>query len=290
MPEPLLVSVARVRKALAGRSMARFIEALGTSDTERDKEIALLIRAAQADFETHCGVCLFHTRIVTRPAPPDMVRRSASEVGDYDRLEDGHSYFQDDFRSGGAVSVKLTKRPVLSIESAGLHWGAWQNSNFLWKFPKGWTMPEARLGYVHIAPAWGGGAASGQGGILTIPLAYTGIGTRGQAMPILLAINYTAGFVPYEFNADTDDLHDACPDFEQIRIVAEGVRSLAALKILKQTRFAKGAGGGSIAIDGISQTHANNRFADEIKEMAADVDAAKAVLKESMSGASFMFA
>lgn len=288
MPKPLLVSPAKVKSALAGRSMSRFIEALGATPQERDAEIESLIRDAQAWFESQCGVHLFETRIVTRGAnSEDLVRRTDLDAGDYDKLDDAFSYHANDFR-GGAVSIKLRKRPVLSIQGAGLRFGAVPGKGDLITFPRGWMAPEARLGYLHVGALIGGGAGSFNGQMLLLPMLGSVL-ARG-VVPVFLRIDYSAGFLPREFNAQTDDLDDACPDFEEIRLVAEGVRSLAALKILKHTRFAKGAGGGNIAIDGISQNHTPGRFAQEIADLASDVENAKIALKGAFGGIDFMFA
>jgi hypothetical protein len=149
-------------------------------------------------------------------------------------------------------------------------------------------MAGAREGPLNIAALLNGGSATINTSLLMLPLA-VGVMSRA-AVPLLLHVNYTAGFLPYSFNPDTDDLGTACPDFENIHIVADGVRALTAIKILTNTRFAKGAGGGSIAVDGISQTHAPGRFAQEIATLGEDVKAAKSALSASMRGLNFMFA
>lgn len=281
MPKPLMVSVSNVRSAMAGPSMARFIAALGATDADRDKKIAECIRDAQADFETECRVHLFATRIVTSNASAGLTRRTANAEGDYDKLDSPFTYYKDDF-TGGPITVQLRKRPVLSIQSAGLRWGSAPLEGDLLKFPADYITPMAREGTLTIMALFGGKAMLRGDGVLMLPV--LGAIMRGAAVPALLAINYTAGFLPRTFNPDTDDIDDACPDFEEIRVVAHGVRSLAALMVMKKVRLAKGAGGGNIAIDGISQNHQAGRFAQEIQDMADDVAKAKTTLTGAMGG------
>lgn len=286
MATPLIVSSTQVRKALAGTSMQRFINALGATDSERNLEIEKLVREAQSEFETQCGVHLFETRIVSRPIASSMTRRTSLARNDYDKLEDGYTYCADDFR-GGPVTVRLRKRPVVSVQGASLSWGNATQGKLL-EFPQNWMGADSRLGYLQIMAVFGGGTMRFNNGLLMLPV--LGAIMRSDAIPLLFCVSYTAGFLPYDFNPDNDDLDEACPDFENIRMVAAGIKGLASLKILKNTRFAKGAGGGAVSIDGISQTHQSGRFADEIQDLANDVKNAKDSLKEFMGGVDFMFA
>ncbi len=286
MAKPLIVSSAQVRKALAGASMQRFISALGATEEERNAEIETLVRESQSEFETLCGVHLFETRIISRPAAATLTRRTALDANDYDKLEDGYTYFADDFRRG-PVSVRLRKRPIVSVQGASLSWGNTVQGKLL-EFPQDWMGADSRLGNLQIMAVFGSGTLRINNGLLMLPV--LGAIMQSGAVPLLFCIHYTAGFLPYDFNPDTDDLDEACPDFENIRMVAAGVKALTALKVLKNTRFAKGAGGGAVAIDGISQTHQAGRFADEIQTLADDVKNAKTALKEFMGGVDFMFA
>ncbi|HEY0076806.1 MAG TPA: hypothetical protein VGB77_22170 [Abditibacteriaceae bacterium] len=286
MPKPIIVSAAQVKKSLAGTSMARFINALGTTEQERNTEIETLVREAQSEIETQCSVHLIETRIVSRSGAAGLTRRTAQAAGDYDKLEDAYTYHADDF-TRGPVSVRLKKRPVVSIQGAALRWSS-EAQGQLWRFPQDWMAPEARLGHIHIVALYGSGVARVNNGTLMLPI--LGGMMRSNAVPLLFSVAYTAGFLPYDFNPDEDDLNDACPDFEEINMVAAGVKALAALKILKNTRFAKGAGGGSVAIDGISQTHQAGRFQQEIADLTKDVKDAKDSLKEFTGGVDFMIA
>ncbi len=174
----------------------------------------------------------------------------------------------------------MRKRPVLSVEGVSLQWG--EGAKPLRAFPKPWLVPSPREGTINITAIPGVGNAMGNGDRLFLPIALGLLSSN--AVPTLLHVAYTAGFVPYDFAPDSDDLDDACPDFEEIRVLAEGVKAHAALQVLKNTRLARGAGGGSIAIDGLSQSFSGGRFAEEIKDLAGDVAQALAVAKKFTGG------
>jgi hypothetical protein len=270
MPRPLVISVAALRRELSGPEMSEFLDAFG-DETERDDEdmfqdtvndaLAEIIRDAQDDFEAQTNVFLTQRRIVTHPAPTGW------KLGrEYDMEDDPYDLDTSDWRGNG--TIKLRWRPVVGIDKVEFRFGNSRQSQIR-QFSPSWISRRARLGLVHVMAFYGTQDTNSTttAGILPHWQTSAGLslsGSMGGHLPSMVAVDYTSGLLPRDFNALTTDPNDACPNWP-VRAVLDIVKMMAAHKALRGLQDALGAGGGSVGMDGLSESFSENRFGARIQ-------------------------
>lgn len=265
MSEPkIVISPDDVLTELSGTGMCQYLAALGDEITQK-KVLTRRIFEAQQYLENVLETFFFQTRVATRPVTPGMVRGV-----DYDVEEDGYPYTRADFATYG--TIQLRRRPVVTIKRAGIRYGNDQNYLAVMDYPQGWINQQARLGILHVQAVVGAGSmqSTGSGSLLLLPMIQTGF-HRGETMPLIFSVEYTAGYLPADFDPETDSLATACPDYS-IHDLARAVRYHATANMLRSMRRSVGAGGGSIAMDGLSQSWDSNRFSAEIEDYENQVE------------------
>jgi hypothetical protein len=261
---PLIISPLSVRNELAGKGMDEYLTALEDPDgiieprEYQDNCIADDIQEAQGTIENECEIYLTQRIVQSNPAPPNTVRGT-----DYDVLETRYPYFAEDWRNGGQVLI-VRHRPLQTVHKIALQYGGMSGSapyNIL-EVPEQWVTWDGATGCIYVQPLYGaaGGTVAG-----TLSLALLGQGLNNRHVtPQAVSVKYTAGLLPRNFDVKTMDPYAESPDFE-IRDIIQCIRYLAAASMLTTLGMAIGAGGGSISIDGLSESFQANRFAGEIK-------------------------
>lgn len=249
MRPPLIISVARLRAELSGRGFAGYLSKLGDEETQ-DEVLESLIREAQGSLENDLGIFLGIRRIGSQPFD-----EGKSLGTDYDVEEDTYPYFAPDWRSGGTITLR--RKPIVTVEKIVLQWGTLR----YYVMPHEWQLKEKTLGKVHIQPLYGSGSTVTS----TLNLVMLGATVNGSsAVPGLLSIDYTAGYFPADFDANNDDPYDYYIGYE-FGPLLRAVRMKAAASTLMSLQRAVGAGGGSISMDGFSQSFQGGRFQNEIE-------------------------
>lgn len=257
---PLCVSVTQVKDELgasgADSSMGVYMDRLG-DDAAVTRIINRQIDEAQSWIELRLGVYMFQTRIVTRPVTQGKVRGV-----DYDVEEDGYPYSRNDFRTYG--TVYLRRRPVTYVARAGLRMGNATEQLAANEWPPGWVNPQQRMGILHILPILGTGGQMSSGSALLLPI-IAGHFPGNIDVPLIFSVDYTAGFLPRDFDPDVDHASSASPDFDCNPLV-NATRMRAAAGILATMGRTIAPGGGGIGMDGFSQSWQGNRFQTEIDD------------------------
>lgn len=254
----LVVSVQDVKDELSGGGMCEYLSALDNSD----QVIAKRILEAQRGIEHALEILFFQQKICTRPVTKGLVRGQ-----DYDKTEDGYPFRRADFSA--FASIQLRKRPVQNVWRAGIRYGNESTYIAVLDFPNGWINQQARLGVLEVQAIVGGGSMGPTDSLLILPM-LSGAVSGGGVMPLIFSCDYTAGFLPSDFDPETDDLDEACPDYN-IYELARAVRMQATAHMLRSVRRSVGAGGGSIAMEGLSQSWDSSRFSEEIKDYEEQV-------------------
>ena len=259
---PLCVSVNQVKDELgasgANSSMGIYLDRLADSEGQA-RIITRQIDEAQSWIELRLGVYMFQTRVVTRPVTMGKIRGR-----DYDVEEDGYPYSRNDFSRYG--TVYLRRRPVVHVERAGLRMGNATEQLAANEWPPGWINPQQRMGILHILPILGTGGQMGAGSALLLPL-IAGHFPGNVDIPLIFSVDYTAGFLPTDFDPDDPDMHasTASPDFDCNPLV-NATRMRAAAGVLAILGRTIAPGGGGIGMDGFSQSWQGNRFQAEIDD------------------------
>lgn len=235
--------------------MGTYLAAWGTTD-QQNTAIERRIGEAQDQIENYLQIYFFYTRCVTRPVTVGLTRGV-----DYDVEQDGYPFNRIDFKR--IATLYMRKRPVVSVARAGIRVGNQAESIGEAEFPEGWITPQAKLGVVHILPILGTSGA-GVATMIVIPVVL-GFMPGSASIPGVFSIDYTAGYFPLSFNPETDDPADACPDFN-IGYLLRAVRLRAAANVLRSLGRAVSPGGGSIGMDGFSQSWGGDRFGSDIKD------------------------
>lgn len=259
---PNVIKRDALKAELSGQGVSFFLSRLGDSDAQ-DAVLDQAIQEAQSEFELDLGLFFTERVVFSRPPVPDT---------GYDVLDDAYPWFAQDFRQGG--EIRLRRRPVRDVSAVALRYGGGdiQTSYTILRFPEQWIIADHRLGAVNIQPLYG--AAGIVAGTLSVAMMGHGLMNRA-AQNLAVCVNYTAGYLPSNFNAEEDDALDATYQEHDLRDLLRGVRMSAACNVLRALNRTVGAGGGSIGMDGLSQSFTGNRFANEIMEYQREVAAVK---------------
>lgn len=299
MSRPLVVSPAQLRKELSGASMNEFLDALADPvllrasprdenaiDASVDETLRGLISQAQAKIENLTHVKISHTRILTAPVDDGLVRGV-----DYDMEDSPYDWTSAQWRGEG--TIKLRWKPLVSLQSVGLRLGGGP-LNRVRTFDNSWVSRKAKLGILNVLAFFGRGGAPPNGGVGALPhwqLAmgqWSGSTWNGGHISGLVHVDYTAGLFPRDFDPDTDDPYEACPDFNGEAIL-KLVRMQAALSVLQSVQDAIGAGGGSISMDGLSENYDPNRFMTRMQGYEARIEKELADVRREWGGGVLMF-
>ena len=283
MPRPTLVTPKQLRSELSGPGLGEHLLALiDENDVETaaearqlvDAELREIILEEQAVLETELKLKLFQTRIVSRPVDAGLIRSTSNTEGDYDVVDDPYDLLRIQWQGPG--EIKLRWRPVLSVERVALRFGT-QAPNVWREFDGGMINHRSRLGIIHVMSIFTRGSSSTQPIVLPhFNMAFI----NGGTVPGVLAIDYTAGMVPRNFNVMTDNIDDAAPDFP-IRALVKLIRLRAAASVLSKVVDALGAGGGSIAMEGLSESYDSSQIARRQQAYEISIAAAlKPVMRE----------
>lgn len=265
MNTPLCVSTLQVREELGAvgeySQMGAYMRGWGT-EAQQNNAIARRIKDAQAKVENRLGIYFFQTRVVSKPVMPNLVKGV-----DYDVEADAYPFSRRNFNSVG--TVYLRRRPVVSVERAGLRAGGTGGQMFAFaEFPQGWIIPQARLGVMHVMPILGMGSMSGDS-FLMLPL-LMGVLPQHKTIPALFAIDYTAGFFPREFDPDEDDAGALAQEWGSADLdplpLLKAVRFMACADALRSLRRVIAPGGGSISTEGITQSWSDGRFNMDVED------------------------
>ena len=267
----LVVSTQMVRDEMSGTGMSRYWDKIGDVAAQ-DAVLSRVIRRAQSTVETECEIYLTQRVVKSRPVDAGLERGT-----NYDVIEDPYDWFKDSFRGYG--TFRLRHRPLVSVQRVSIRYGSTtENLQKVIDYPDSWTVPKDELGILNIVPLVG--MTSAQAGALVL-LPIMGVGLmRWDTIPSICGIDYTAGFLPKNFDPDGDiDPMVASPDFDPT-LLLWAVVMLAAAEGLRSIQRAIGAGGGSIGVDGLSRSLQSGRFGLEIKDFE---DQAKAKMTQYAS-------
>ena len=272
MAQLLAVSVNQVLEELGAlnprSAMGDYLcDAWGNSAAQI-KAITLRIGEAQDEFEKNLEIYLFQTRVVTTPITAGKVFGT-----DYDVVQDGYPYSRLDFSQ--YATVYMRKRPIISVSQASLRYGNTYDVLAAATFPQPWVTPQARIGVLHILPLLGNNSSISAGSLLLLPL-ISSVMPGNLTVPLIFSIDYTAGFLPIDFDPDTDDAYSAAPDFP-VKNLLRGVKYMAAANVLRAVRRAIAPGGGSLNMGGAGQSWSANMFGPDIEDYDAK---AAAILQE----------
>lgn len=253
MPYP--ISVDSVVQELAGSGVAHYLMKFGDASCVRGM-IQKAIDEAASEVEIDLNIRLFQTRIVSRPAQPDLVRGT-----DYDEVEDAYDYVKGDFDGFGTFRTKL--RPIVSVQRIQIRYGDDTNPIQVVTYPEQWIMENTRMGIINIVPLLGMTPAQ-TASIMLLPVTASAMANR-QLMPLIVALDYTAGYLPRDYDPEDEDapsVRAASPDHDARSLLA-AVRYIATAKILGKMNRAIAPGGGSAQMGSFSQSYAPARFMNE---------------------------
>ena len=276
MSQPLVITLDSLKDELAGNAAGRYLLRISRSTTAQEKQAdvdAMLtksIQEAQGVFESETFTFLTQRKVLTYPPEPDANGNLPVLGTDYDAADSGYDYMKVDWHETFG-SLKLKHRPVVSVEALKLRYGQLGTPSIALNFPDQWKIIDYRLGLVHIIPIIGVGAyAAATLAILTVAGANL---ANTNTLPNVIAVDYTAGFLPKDFDAETDDPLIASP-FEDVRPYLACVRYIAAAKVLRKLNRTLTMTGGSISIDGLSQSKQPNAlqgYIDDYEKQAKEL-------------------
>ena len=281
MPRPLVVTPAQVRRELSGPEMGIYLQALADPfllmqcpvdedavSQSIDESLEEHIREAQAWVEMETHIILTHTRFVTRPAAPELVRGA-----DFDRLDDAYPLDRAEW-ARGTGRVRLRWRPLVELHSVEVGWGQGSQPAIIRKFDPNWINRKARLGILDVAMFFGNSGYTPQAILPHFALGLSAHMAQSGHMAGAVRVSYTAGLLPLDFDPESDSPYDVSPDFNCEPLLGL-VRAKAALLVLEAVQDAVGAGGGSISMDGLSESFDAQRFAGRMQAMEARIDKRK---------------
>jgi hypothetical protein len=266
---PLVITVKSVKQELSGKPVMSYLLKLAAVEatTAEQKvasvntQIAEAIQEAQGDYETLTGNFLTQRRVRTIPVEPKTDGEPQVPGIDYDWEEEGYNYIREDWEQGFA-DIKVRHRPLIEIDRVVLRYGQTLDAVKALNLPEQWQIKNRKLGIVHIVPIIGLGPFATSS--LTL-LAVAGANLAGHNnIPNIVTIDYTAGFLPRDFNVETDDPTTACR-FEDMRPILAAVRFNATARVLTRMQRAVSLTGGTISIDGVSQSIQPGFFDSYIK-------------------------
>jgi hypothetical protein len=251
MPRQLAITVESVRDEIGGSGMEMFLSALGDASRQNDI-IARHIKTAQSYLEKQLGIYLFRQVVKCRPLEAGLV-----EGADYDVADDSYDFIRRDWQT--TAQIKVRKRPVVSVERVALRYGQGEPHEVLEavSYPTSWISFDSVMGLVYVIPVMGS-VHYGSGAMLL--LSVTGGAVRRDILPSFVTVDYTAGYLPKTFNAQTDDPYDASFNHDVIETLLQAVREYSAMLVLQNAERSIGAGGGSIAMYGLSESFTGDRF------------------------------
>lgn len=261
----LVVSPKQVREEyFASEALELYLNTLAdknaTSQAAKDASIDLkltrVIMEAQADVERKCEVYLSHTVIKTPPVDAGMVRTTKNAPGQFDKLDTPYPFIIRNW-NGGSGRIRLRKRPIVSVQRVAIRYGQTMQALGVLDFPDGWISPESRMGIINIMPIVGM-SSSQVSSLIMLPIMAGAMNGR-KVIPTIVTIDYTAGFLPVDFDPDEDDPTEACPDFDVLGVL-EAVKLLAASKLMLRFGLQSDGEGGSISLGGLSETITPGRF------------------------------
>ena len=248
---PLVITVDSVRQNFStSPTLTEFMEKLGDTD-EQDEKIAKKIALAQGEIENRTRCFLTRKRIRTRPAIANLDGTPGVKGVDYDLEEDAYDWFRGDW-SGGWVDLKLRRHPVQSVESVMVRYGASEPMVAL-TTPEQWNVANHADAVLNILPLIGISSMQATT-LLLMPVLGHAQGNRNRdRIPQIVTVNYTAGYLPSNFDPETDDPFLSNPD-QDVRGLLEAVEYLAAARLLTTFSPAMDARGGSLSMNGFSES------------------------------------
>lgn len=261
MPRPLAITTQAVRNELSGTGMAVYLSALG-DETAQNAVIDQEIAEAQSTVENALRVFLFREIVKCRPIDAGLT------IGtDYTKEESGYPFIRKDWEVYGRIFTQ--RRPIVSVERVAVRYGQAPGQVLeAVEYPANWISWEGPIGKVSIVPIMGS-ATYGAGALILLPI--TGGAMRRDAVPSLVTVDYTAGYLPRDFDRDADDPYDASPENDPTALL-RAVRYLTTIGMLQNLSRAMGAGGGSIGMYGLSESFNPGRFEQEIQRYHTEVD------------------
>jgi hypothetical protein len=287
---PLPITIASVRRELGGKGLAAYLDAIGNT-AQQNETLSQAVEEAVSEFETDCDLFVFQRTILTLPLDAGKVRktRDANGVwsGDYDVTEPEYDFVRDDFTGHG--QLRLRRRPVVSVEAVKLQYGSVTSSTTpVVAFPEDWYYVNREMGVLYIVPLTGLKSQEASQLILLPMLGVAGAVTG--IIPMIFRVNYTAGYLPRTFDAATDAPRSAngSPDVDPTPLL-RGIRYKAASDVLRSAERAVGAGGYSIAREGLSQSFPSVKFSQAIEFYESEVERTKERLQARQGNALPMF-
>lgn len=259
MPRPLVVTVESVRDLLIGDTLGEYLSLLG-QPAQVDARIRTLIIAAQADVERDCQTFLTQRVIKSRPASANPDGSPAVKGTDYDLEEDAYTWFEEDWK--GFAQFVTKRRPVQSVQDVRFAYGQSQPVSIM-TVPEAWQVANHLAGIINIQPVIGVGLAQ-SAGMALMPLVSGNLMTLKQPIACIVHMDYTAGFLPANFNPYTDDPWDANPD-QDVAPLLQAVSCRAAAKLLLRAAVANDSDAGSLNVDGASESVPPGRL-DKVRE------------------------
>lgn len=226
------------------------LKAEGEAGAYPPSAIERAIWAAEDFYERDLGIRFQETKVYgdgfgrkngAYPAPSVLDLPSPLDETEVilERAYDYESEFQAYDRWG---EFNLNYRPVRSIEQLVF---ALPGLGPVYAVPKRWIRADPKFGKVQIIPAGGGEVSTAILSAFVLRL-----GTGGVSYPQSIIVDYTVGFTPAELEANHQDLID-------------GVRKRALLGlggVISSTAVPGGQTGGSLSIDGQSQSRNFGKF------------------------------
>lgn len=265
---PLVIPVSKVRSSLSGSGLSDTLAILGDSAAQ-DKVLTSAVKVAQSRVEKRTDTLLTQKVIKSRPVEAGLVRGT-----DYDIVESPYNFYRDDFNNFGRL--RLLRRPIVSVERLMIRFG---EGVTVFAPPAPWvdSFIDSANGTIHVVPYIGGLNVGPVAAIGLIPL-YLGLRGHPQSqspsamVPQIVSVDYTAGFLPKDFDAASDDLDEASPDHD-VQTLVDAVRCLAAAIVLEDLAPSFGVQGGSLSFDGFSQSIQSNQLDGVIKAFSDKADA-----------------
>lgn len=219
---------------------------------------------AQKEFERKTQTRLFETRIVSNPPPAGQERGI-----DYDVIETPYNFVSRDWRRGRSGTITLRNRPIREISFMGVRYGQATAQSVI-QFPKGWINPRSARGIVELLPVVGAANISA-GALVMLPILNMSA-RQSNILSMVLSINYTAGFLPTDFDAENDSLADACPDYDAYGVV-EAISKLAMVRVFDSLSMQSDSESGGISMGGLSENVSAGRYQTILQTQKADAAA-----------------